>query len=44
MKKKPCLRHRGTGSIDDEEVLDALVNESDELEHICELYQCKMAS
>ena len=30
-------------SIDDEEVLDALVNESDELAHICELYQCKMA-
>jgi len=25
-------------------VLDALVNESDELAHICELYQCKMAS
>ncbi len=31
-------------SIDDEEVLDALVNESDELAHICELSQCKMAS
>ena len=31
-------------SIDDEEVLDAMVNESDELAHICELYQCKMAS
>ncbi len=31
-------------SIDDEEVLNALVNESDELAHICELYQCKMAS
>ena len=31
-------------SIDDEEVLDALVNESDELVHICELYQCKMAN
>ena len=31
-------------SIDDEEVLDALVNESDELAHICELYQCKMAN
>ena len=31
-------------SIDDEEVLDALVNESDELAHICELYQYKMAS
>ncbi len=31
-------------SIDDEEVLDTLVNESDELAHICELYQCKMAS
>ena len=31
-------------SIDDEEVLDALVNESEELAHICELYQCKMAS
>lgn len=31
-------------SINDEEVLDALVNESDELAHICELYQCKMAS
>ena len=31
-------------SIDDEEVLEALVNESDELAHICELYQCKMAS
>lgn len=31
-------------SIDDEEVLDALINESDELAHICELYQCKMVS
>lgn len=31
-------------SIDDEEVLDALVNESDEFDHICELYQCKIAS
>jgi len=31
-------------SIDDEEVLDTLVNESDELAHICKLYQCKMAS
>ena len=31
-------------SIDDEEVLDALVNESDEIAHICELYQYKMAS
>ena len=31
-------------SIDDEEVLDALVNESDELAHICELYQYKIAS
>lgn len=31
-------------SIDDEEVLDAMVNESDEPAHICELYQCKMAS
>ena len=31
-------------SIDDEEVIDALINESDELTHICELYQCKMAS
>jgi MoxR-like ATPase len=31
-------------SIDDEEVMDALVNESEELAHICELYQCKMAS
>jgi len=31
-------------SIDDEEVLEALVNESDELAHICELYQYKMAS
>ena len=31
-------------SINDEEVLDVLVNESDELAHICELYQCKMAS
>ena len=31
-------------SIDDEEVLDALINESDELTHICKLYQCKMAS
>jgi hypothetical protein len=31
-------------SIADEEVMDALVNESDELAHICELYQCKMAS
>ena len=29
---------------DDEEVLDALINESDELAHICELYQCKMVS
>jgi len=31
-------------SISDEEVLDAVVNESEELAHICELYQCKMAS
>ena len=31
-------------SIDDEEVLDALINESDELAHICKIYQCKMAS
>ena len=31
-------------SIADEEVLDALVDESDELAHICELYQCKMTS
>ncbi len=31
-------------SIADEEVLDTLVNESDELAHICKLYQCKMAS
>ena len=31
-------------STSDEEVMDALVNESDELAHICELYQCKMAS
>ena len=31
-------------SIADEEVMDALVDESDELAHICELYQCKMAS
>lgn len=31
-------------SIADEEVLNALVNESDELAHICELYQYKMAS
>ena len=31
-------------SIADEEVMDALVNESEELAHICELYQCKMAS
>ena len=31
-------------SVDDEEVLNALVNESDELAHICKLYQCKMAS
>ena len=31
-------------SIADEDGLDALVNESDELAHICELYQCKMAS
>ena len=31
-------------SINDEEVLDAIVNESDELAHICELYQYKMAS
>ena len=31
-------------SIGDEEVLDALVNESDELAHICELYQYKIAS
>ncbi len=44
MKKKPYLRQRDTVSIDDEEVLDALVNESDELAHICELYPCKMAS
>ena len=27
-----------------EKVLDALINESDELAHICKLYQCKMAS
>jgi len=39
MKKKPCLRHRGTGSIDDEEVLDALANESDELAYICGVNQ-----
>jgi hypothetical protein len=31
-------------SIADEEVMDALVNESEELAHICELYQYKMAS
>ena len=31
-------------SIADEDVLDALVDESDEIAHICELYQCKMAS
>lgn len=31
-------------SIADEEVLNALINESDELAHICELYQYKMAS
>ena len=31
-------------SINDKEVLYALVNESDELAHICELYQWKMAS
>lgn len=31
-------------SIGDEEVLDVLINESDEIAHICELYQCKMAS
>ena len=31
-------------SIADEDVLDALVNESDEIAHICKLYQCKMAS
>ena len=31
-------------SIADEEIMDALINESDELAHICELYQCKMAS
>ena len=31
-------------AIDDEEMLDALINESDELAHICKLYQCKMAS
>lgn len=31
-------------SIEDEEVLDALISESDELAHICKLYQCKMAS
>ena len=31
-------------SIEDEEVLDVLINESDELAHICELYRCKMAS
>ena len=30
-------------SINDEEVLDALINEVDGLAHICELYQCKMA-
>ena len=31
-------------AIADEEVMDALVNESDEIAHICELYQYKMAS
>jgi len=31
-------------SIADEEVLNALINESDELAHIYELYQYKMAS
>jgi len=31
-------------STSDEEVMDALVNESDELAHICKLYQHKMAS
>lgn len=32
-------------NITDEEVLEAVVNESDELAHICELYnRCKMAS
>lgn len=31
-------------SITDEEVLEAVVNESDELAHICELYRDKMAS
>ena len=31
-------------SIVDEKVMDALVNESDELVHICELYQGKKAS
>lgn len=31
-------------NITDEEVLEAVVNESDELAHICELYKCKMAS
>lgn len=31
-------------NITDEEVLGAVVNESDGLAHICNLYQCKMAS
>lgn len=31
-------------AITNEKVLDAVVNESEELVHICELYQCKMAS
>lgn len=31
-------------SIAEEDVIDALVNESDEIAHICELYQYKMAS
>lgn len=31
-------------NITDEEVLEAVVNESDELAHICELYRYKMAS
>lgn len=31
-------------SITDEEVLEAVVNESDELAHICELYKYKMVS
>ena len=34
----------GVGNFSYEEMLDALINESDELAHIYKLYQFKMAS